>query len=71
MLLNMVRSGKCVKIQSVNGGRRLQAHLASMGLVPGTELKVISGHSQGPYVVSVHGQRIVLGNGMVHKIIVS
>lgn len=49
----------------------MQAQLASMGLVPGTELKVISGHSHGPYVVSVHGQRIVLGNGMVHKIIVS
>ena len=71
MLLINVNSGKRVRIKAVDAGRRLQAHLASMGLVPGAELEVIDGRTQGPFVVSIGGQRLVLGNGMVQKIVVS
>ncbi len=56
---------------AVDAGRNLQSHLAAMGLVPGVELEVISGASRGPFVVSVGGRRLVLGHGMVHKIIVA
>lgn len=71
MPLSMVRSGERVRITAINAGRGMQARLASMGLIPGVELTVVSSHSRGPYVVAVKDSRIVLGRGMTRKIEVS
>lgn len=71
MLLNGVDAGKRVRVMAVDAGRKLQAHLAAMGLIPGVELEVINAGARGPCVISVGGRRLVLGHGMVHKIIVA
>ncbi len=68
MPLSMVRSGERVRITAINAGRGMQARLAAMGLFPGVELTVVSGHSRGPYVVVVKDTRLVLGRGMTRKI---
>ncbi len=70
MLLTTINSGERVRVLAVNSGRKLKAHLAAMGLFPGAELEVINGNSRGPFIVSVEGRRLILGNGMVQKIIV-
>ncbi len=71
MLLNGVDTGKRVRVMAVDAGRKLQAHLAAMGLVPGVELEVINTGTRGPCIVSIGGRRLILGHGMVHKIIVA
>ena len=68
MPLSMVNSGQKVRLLAIRAGRGLQARLASMGLVPGAELEVISNNLRGPFIVSVKGSRLVLGRGMAHRI---
>lgn len=68
--LSLIDTGCKARLHAVCAGRGLTARLASMGLVPGTELEVISNNSKGPLVVSVGNTRLVLGRGMVNKILV-
>jgi ferrous iron transport protein A len=41
-----------------------------MGLVPGVEMEVVSARSMGPFIVEAKGSRLMLGRGMVRKILV-
>ncbi len=70
MPLAMVHPRRRVRLVAVNGGRGLQARLASMGLVPGVEMEVVSSRSMGPFIVEAKGSRLMLGRGMVRKILV-
>ena len=69
--LSLIDSGHKVRLGAVCAGRGLTARLAALGLVPGTEVEVISKSAKGPFVVSVKETRLVLGRGMVNKILVS
>ncbi len=70
MPLAMVESGRCVRILAIRSGRGLKGRLAAMGLVPGVDLVVVRNSLNGPLIVSVKESRLVLGRGMVHKILV-
>ena len=67
----MVGVGEMVRVVKVNAGRGLNSRLAAMGLVPNTELTVVSNSHPGPFVLTVKGSKIMLGRGMAHKIMVS
>jgi Fe2+ transport system protein FeoA len=41
-----------------------------MGLARGVEVQVVANRGAGPFVVAVHGTRIVLGRGMARKVYV-
>ena len=69
--LSLIDTGGRARLHAICAGRELTARLASMGLVPGTELEVISKSATGPLIVSVGDTRLVLGRGMVNKILVS
>ena len=69
--LSLIDSGHKARLNAVCAGRGLTARLASMGLVPGVEVEVISRNTRGPFVVSVKGTRLILGRGMVSKILVT
>ena len=69
--LSKVQSGETVKLTTIEAGRGLNSRLASMGLVPNVEIKVISNGHPGPFVINVKGSKMMLGRGMAHKIIVS
>ena len=71
MPLTMVQPGKRVRLIAVNAGRELQARLAVMGLVPGTEIEVLENSIRGPFMLAVKGSRLMLGRGMAHKILVA
>ena len=69
--LALINSGRKARLLTVCAGRNLTARLASMGLVPGVEVEVVNSSAKGPFVVSVKGARLVLGRGMVSKILVT
>lgn len=71
MPLAMVETGATARIMEVNAGRGLEARLAAMGLLPGTEIEVVRNMGRGAFVVAVKESRLVLGRGMAHKIMVS
>jgi ferrous iron transport protein A len=70
MLLTMIDAGRRVRFMKVNAGRGLQSRLAAMGLYPGVEMEVITNNPRGPLIVEVSGSRLILGQGMAHKIVV-
>ncbi|MBL7152660.1 MAG: ferrous iron transport protein A [Phycisphaerae bacterium] len=68
--LSMVRVGETVRVVKVSAGRGLNSRLAAMGLVPNTELTIVSNSHPGPFVVTVKESKVMLGRGMAHKIMV-
>ena len=68
--LSRVRAGETVKLASINASQSLNSRLASMGLVPNVEITVVSNGHPGPFVISVKDSKMMLGRGMVHKIMI-
>jgi Fe2+ transport system protein FeoA len=71
MPLAVVEAGRKVHIVGLNAGQGLQGRLAAMGLVPGAQVEVVMNSTKGPFIVSVKGTRIMLGQGMAQKIMVA
>jgi len=69
--LSAVRAGETVKIARIEAGRGLNSRLASMGLVPNVQIKVVRNTHPGPFVISVRDSKMMLGRGMANKIMVS
>lgn len=68
--LSMVKTGETVKLARVDAGQGLNSRLASMGLVPNVEITVVNNGHPGPFVISVKDSKMMLGRGVVHKIMV-
>lgn len=69
--LSNVKSGEKVRLARIEAGRGLNGRLASMGLLPNTEITIVSNGHPGPFIISVKGSKMMLGRGMAHKIMVS
>ena len=67
----MVRAGGTVRLARIEAGRGLKSRLASMGLITGVEITVVSNSHRGPFVISVKDSKMMLGRGMANKIMVS
>lgn len=70
MPLMLVQSGRNVVLKEITWGRKLKKKLMDMGLTPGVSFQVVSAGSRGPAVIDVRGTRLVLGKGVLSKIIV-
>lgn len=68
--LTTVKSGETVHVATIDAGKNMNGRLAAMGLLPNTELKVISNGHPGPFVIVVRNTRMMLGKGMAQKIMV-
>jgi len=66
--LSMLRVGQRGIVREVRGGRGFVQRLAAMGVLPGREVGVV--RSGGPVIVDVLGHRLVLGRGMVHRVMI-
>jgi len=66
--LTLVAPGRPVRLVRVEGGQTLRNRLSSIGLVAGSHLEVISGSLHGPLVVAVDRTRVMLGQGIAHKV---
>jgi ferrous iron transport protein A len=67
--LSEVAEGELVNVIEINGGDGLKQKLFRLGIMPGTEIKVIR-NSIGPIIAEVRGVQIAIGRGMASKIIV-
>ncbi|MCD4814654.1 FeoA domain-containing protein [bacterium] len=68
--LSTVPSGKCVTIVRINGGTSLQHRLSEMGLVPGTQIRVVSNLFSGPFIIQIQAGRLAIGHQITHKVMV-
>jgi ferrous iron transport protein A len=68
MPLALMQSGTKATLRAIRGGRGLRGRLCALGLIPGAEVEVLRNGGGGPCVVSVGGNRIVLGRGMAMQI---
>ena len=71
MPLAMARPGEVVTVVDVRAGRGLTGRLAAMGLLPGTQIRVINSQMPGPLIIDLRGSRLALGRGVAQKIMVT
>ena len=71
MPLAMARPGEVVTVVDVRAGRGLTRRLAEMGLLPGTQIRVINSQMPGPLIIDLRGSRLALGRGVAQKIMVT
>jgi len=58
-------------VVGVTGGCEVQSRLASLGILPGQRIRVLSSGRLGPVMISVHNGKLALGRGVSHKLMVS
>ena len=68
--LTQIPSGKEVTIKTVDGGCGARSKLLSLGIIPGTKVKITS-NGFGPCRLKVRGYEVVIGRGLAEKILVS
>ncbi len=71
MPLAMVRPGEVVTVVNVRAGWGLTRRLADMGLLPGTQIRVVNSMMPGPLIIDLRGSRVALGRGVAQKIMVT
>ena len=64
-------SGETVRIVEIKAGRNLRGRLLGMGIMPGSEVRVLSGGRGGPVIIAQNDCRMALGLGMSKRIVVS
>jgi ferrous iron transport protein A len=58
-------------IVSYSGGRGMMGRCLSMGIAPGSLIKMVENFNTGPVLVKVHDTNIALGRGLANKIMVT
>jgi ferrous iron transport protein A len=70
LTLDMGEIGRRYNVVGINAGRGLTEKIMEMGIVPGTEIKIISRFG-GHVIVMVRGSVIALSRGISRKILIS
>jgi ferrous iron transport protein A len=70
MVLSQVEPGHEVILKAICGGGCLRSRLYSMGLSPGTKLRVLNQGKCGPIMLRVRDCNLAMGRGMAEKITV-
>lgn len=68
--LSLIKPGETVEIIDIASGIELWTRLESMGLFPECHAQVLTNYGQGPLLLSLGDNRIMVGRGMAEKIIV-
>ena len=71
MTLADTGSGEMVRIVEIKAGRNVRGRLLGMGIMPGSEVRVLSGGRGGPVIIAQNDCRMALGLGMSKRIMVS
>ncbi len=71
MTLADTGSGECVRIVEIKAGRNVRGRLLGMGIMPGSEVRVLSGGRGGSVIIAQNDCRMALGRGMSKRIVVS
>lgn len=69
--LGSCRSGQTVEVIKTRGGRRRHRKFEDLGLIPGSEIRVIQNEFPGPMIITVNGgKRLALGKGLAMHLVV-
>ena len=68
--LSTLREGERAVVVRIEGGEGVRKKLADMGILPGKVIGVTHGRGHGPRVVIVDQTKVMLGRGMLFKILV-
>lgn len=68
MSLSELKPGKCAIVESILGGKHLRQKLVNLGMIPGSEVRVVRANRMGPMVLDVQGSQIMIGQGMAKRI---
>lgn len=68
--LNMFKADDEIIIDKLLGGDNFRKKLIDQGIYPGVKVTIISGKKHHPYLVRVNNSRVMIGSGMVDKIMV-
>jgi len=66
--LSLLTEGEKGIIKKLNGGRRFQEKMLSMGLIQGSSVEILAGTPGRPLVLKAGAVRIALGYGLAQKI---
>lgn len=69
--LSDLKTGDRAVIASLRGGAGFRGKMISLGLVPGTEITLVSGGQGQPFVLKVGDARLMIGWGMAQKVAVT
>jgi ferrous iron transport protein A len=70
MSLSELKPGGSAVVESILGGKHLRQKLVNLGMIPGSEIRVIRANPMGPMVLDIQGSRIMIGQGMAKRIYV-
>ena len=68
--LSTLKVGERGVVHRIEGGLGVRKKLADLGIIPGKTIGIVHGRGQGPRVVIVDETRVMLGRGLLHKILV-
>ncbi|MEW6624022.1 MAG: FeoA family protein [Bacillota bacterium] len=68
LYLSDLKSGEYARVRGLTGSEEYRSKILSLGVVPGTELKVLNGSQGCPYVLKINGSRLMLGWEMAKNI---
>lgn len=68
--LSMLNAGERGVVCRIEGGLGVRKKMADLGIIPGKTIGIAHGRGQGPRVVIVDETRVMLGWGLLHKILV-
>jgi ferrous iron transport protein A len=71
MTLADTGSGESVRVVEIKAGRSVRSRLLGMGIMPGSEIRVLSGGRGGPVIIAQNDCRMALGQGMSRRIVVT
>lgn len=67
-----LKENQFAKISAINAGHKAAKRLADLGLTPNTKIKILRKVSNyGPIEIEVRGASLILGKGLVTKILVT
>ena len=69
MPLTLARAGETVTIRKITGRDEVRRHLAELGSVPDSPIKVVS-RVAGSLIVQIKDSRVALNRGMAARILV-
>lgn len=69
--LSTLSAGQSARVASIEGGVGFRRKMTDMGIIPGKRITMAQGWGRGPRVVAVDDTRVMLGHGMLQKILVS
>lgn len=69
--LDLICTGETAFVIGLEAGHRATARLESLGIIPGTEISVLTNNRHGPLLVAVGQGRVMVERGIASKVLVA